>query len=148
MPTLADPATRASLVTRIARLTPDRTPRWGRMNAPQMLAHCSDAMRMAYGEVVCEPKRVPIVQLGIVKWLVLNVLPFPKSAPTAPELLSRSPAPWDEERAQLAALVQRFGDESKRASWPQHPLFGTLTGAQWGQLGWKHLDHHLGQFGV
>lgn len=148
MPTLADPATRASLVTRIERLTPERAPRWGRMNAPQMLAHCADALRMAYGEVSCQPKRVPIAQLGIVKWLILNVLPFPRSAPTAPELVLRAPESWDQERAQLAALVQRFGDESQRTSWPPHPLFGTLTGAQWGQLAWKHLDHHLGQFGV
>jgi hypothetical protein len=148
MPTLADPATRTKLVTRIEQLTPERVPRWGCMNASQMLAHCADAMRMAYGEVVCQPKRVPIVQLGIVKWLVIHVLPFPKSAPTAPELLSRVPASWDQEREQLIALVHRFGSEATRASWPLHPLFGKLSGTQWGQLGWKHLDHHLAQFGV
>lgn len=148
MPTLADQVTRASLVTRIGQLTPERVPRWGRMNAPQMLAHCADALRMAYGEVRCEPKRVPIVQLGIVKWLVIHVLPFPKSAPTAPELVARVPESWDQERQQLIALVHRFGEESARTSWPLHPLFGKLTGTQWGQLGWKHLDHHLGQFGV
>jgi len=113
-----------------------------------MLAHCADALRMAYGEVNCESKRIPIAQLGMVKWLVLNVMPFPKGAPTAPELLARAPAPWEEERENLTALIHRFSEESTRASWPSHPVFGKLTGKEWGQLGWKHLDHHLGQFGV
>lgn len=148
MPTLADPATRATMIERITKLAPDDKPLWGRMSAPQMLAHCSDALRMAYGDLTCEPKRVPMVRLGIVKWLVLNVLPFPKSAPTARELLARAPAEWSHERENLSQLVHRYASESTRATWPSHPLFGSLTGAQWGQLGWKHLDHHLRQFGV
>jgi hypothetical protein len=28
------------------------------------------------------------------------------------------------------------------------PLFGPLTGREWGALAYKHADHHLRQFGV
>jgi hypothetical protein len=29
-----------------------------------------------------------------------------------------------------------------------HPMFGKMTADQWGRSMWKHLDHHLRQFGV
>ena len=29
-----------------------------------------------------------------------------------------------------------------------HPFFGTLTGKQWGETQYKHVDHHFRQFGV
>ncbi len=148
MPTLADPRTRADIAARVAQLTPQRAPLWGRMSAPQMLAHCADALRMAYGDLPCASKHIPLARLGVVKWLALNVLPFPKSAPTAPELLARAPAEWGAERGEILGLIERFGTELSRTSWPAHPLFGPLTSAQWGQLAWKHLDHHLRQFGV
>ena len=65
MPTLADSATRATVVSRIAQLSPDATPAWGRMTAPQMLAHCADGLRMAYGDLPCAVKNVPLARLGI-----------------------------------------------------------------------------------
>jgi hypothetical protein len=148
MSTLADVATRAATIARIARLAPDTVPAWGRMSAPQMLAHCADALRMAYGDLPCAPKRVPFAQLGVVKWLMLNIIPFPKGAPTARELVARPPVAWGDEREAVVGLVERFAHESARTSWPPHPLFGPLTGAEWGKLAWKHLDHHLRQFGV
>ena len=129
MSTLADAATRAATVARIARLAPDTVPAWGRMSAPQMLAHCADALRMAYGDLPCAPKRVPFAQLGIVKWLMLNVIPFPKGAPTARELIARAPAAWGDEREAVLCLAERFANESARTSWPPHPLFGPLSGA-------------------
>jgi hypothetical protein len=148
MPTLADAATRTAIATRIARLSPESAPAWGRMSAPQMLAHCADALRMAYGDLPCAPKNVPLARLGVVKWLMLNLLPFPKGAPTARELIARAPTEWGAEREAVVALVERFGREATRSAWPAHPLFGPLTGPEWGQLAWKHLDHHLRQFGV
>lgn len=148
MPTLADSSTRASVVTRIAQLSPSAMPAWGRMSAPQMLAHCADALRMAYGDLPCAAKNVPLARLGIVKWLILNVIPFPKSAPTARELIARPPSEWGAEREAIVGLIERFAQEAPRATWPPHPLFGPMTGPQWGLLAWKHLDHHLRQFGV
>lgn len=148
MPTLADGPTRASLIARLSRLAPDTVPHWGRMTAPQMLAHCADALRMAYGDLPCAAKDVPLARLAPVKWLILNVLPFPKGSPTARELLARTPAEWGAEREAIVALIERFAQETGRASWPPHPLFGPLTGKEWGTLACKHLDHHLRQFGV
>lgn len=148
MPTLANAAARDALIARLERLSPDASAAWGRMTAPLMLAHLSDALRMGLGDLPVKPKRKTIAQNAVVKWLFFNVLPFPKDAPTAAELISRTPEPWDAERANLIALIHRSSSADASMMRPPHPLFGQLTGSQWGQLTWKHVDHHLRQFGV
>jgi hypothetical protein len=148
MSTLADAATRDAMILRVERLAPDAKGLWGRMTAPQMLAHCTDALRMGLGELPVKPKNAALPRLAIVKWLFLNVLPFPKDAPTAAELIARTPDAWDVERAHLIALMRQVGTPDARTKFAEHPLFGPLTRMQWGQLAWKHLDHHLRQFGA
>jgi hypothetical protein len=148
--TLADPATRAALAARLARLTPETPARWGAFTAPRMLAHVLDATRMYLGELSCRPRDRALFRTALVQWLVIDVLPFPRGAPTARELLERPPAPtFDADRQALLALLDRFDAAHPQAPtrWPAHPLFGPLTAAQWGRLGYKHTDHHLRQFG-
>ena len=147
MPTLADAATRDAIIARIERLTPAHTRVWGKMTIAQMMAHLSDGMRMAYGDLPCAPKKGWLIKTPLVKWLAIDKLKWPQGTPTAPELLARTSEPWEEERAQLIALVRRFEREATRPSWPIHPAFGRLSGAQSGRLAWKHLNHHLTQFG-
>ncbi len=148
MSTLARTADRDALIARVERLSPDASAVWGRMNAAQMLAHCADALRMGLGDLAVKPKHATIPRMALVKWLFLNVLPFPKGAPTAKELISRAPETWEVERSQLIELMKRAGGDESRSVTAEHPLFGPLTRAQWGQLAWKHLDHHLRQFGA
>ena len=148
MSTMTHTADREALIARFQRLSPDATAAWGRMSAPQMLAHCADALRMGLGDLPVKPKNASLPRMAVVKWLFLNVLPFPKSAPTAKELISRAPEAWEVERAHLIALMKRAGGDDARTVRAEHPLFGPLTRAQWGQLAWKHLDHHLRQFGA
>lgn len=148
LPSLADPSTRAETAARFARLSASATPHWGRFTAPQMLAHCADGLRMAYGDLPCTPASSRIGRFPPVRWLILDVLPFPKNVGTAPELVARPAQAWDEEQAALRELIERFAAQASRRTWPAHPFFGQLTGAQWGRLAWKHLDHHARQFGV
>lgn len=148
MPSLADAAARARLADRVRAVTADATPRWGRMNAAEMLAHCADALRNATGELPIALRPLPLARTRLVQWLMIDVVPFPKGAPTARELRSRAPESIVQERDALLALLERFAPEHAQVSWAPHPLFGTLTAAQWGRLAHKHLDHHLRQFGV
>jgi hypothetical protein len=148
MPSLADSAARDAIIQRISSLPANATGKWGTMTAPQMLAHVSDALRMAYGDLPCKPRGNLLSRSALVQWLVIDKIEWPKGAKTAPELLARPAEPWEGERAQLIALVRRFEQEASRTSWPSHPMFGALSGAQWGRLGWKHLNHHLTQFGA
>jgi hypothetical protein len=145
MPTLRNAADRAAILARLDRLTGAETPRWGRFTVPQMLAHMSDACRMALGELSVKPRGLPWLVRFPVKLLILHVLPFPKNAPTAAELVARTANPLDAERAQLKQLIARLEGQTRTQA---HPLFGPMTPAEWGTLGYKHLDHHLRQFGV
>ena len=149
MPSLHDAADRARIVERVRALTPTHRPRWGRMDVARMLAHCADGLRNATGSLPIAVRRIPLAQSRFVRWLMIDVLPMPKGAPTAPELLRTVPPDITAEREALLGLLAQF-DAAQIASvrWAPHPLFGVLTPAQWGRLAWKHLDHHLRQFGV
>lgn len=145
MPSLRNAADRATIIARMDRLMPDALPRWGRMTAPKMLAHIVDAYRMALGELSVRPKQVPLIGSFPFKQLVIYLLPFPRNAPTAPEIIAREPKSFEAERADVKALIARLSGDVVYA---EHPIFGRLTPAEWSALGHKHLDHHLRQFGV
>jgi hypothetical protein len=136
-----------ALLERLGRLTPQHQARWGKMNAPQMVAHLIDWKRMALGDLPCKPKKVPL-RYPPIKQLVVYWLPWPKGVPTARELLSGKPASWDADVAELRALVERLARRDRDAPWPRHPGFGTLSRRAWGVLTYRHMDHHLRQFGV
>lgn len=145
MPSFYEPGRREELLDRFARLTPDRAAAWGRMDAPRMVRHLIESLRMANGELVPRPRPFPLQRL--VRYLAIHVLPFPKGAPTAPELLARAPATWDVDLAHLRDLVARHPEPREGAPLPPHPAFGRMTKRDWGALLYKHLDHHLRQFG-
>jgi hypothetical protein len=143
-----DPAAREEICRRAERLSADSKPQWGKFNAAQMLAHLNDAMRMAIGELPCEPKNTPFRRWPL-KQLIVYVAPWPKSAPTAPELLSRGDdAQFADEKAAFRQVVDRLAQKRASDSWPEHPAFGPLSHRAWGVLKYRHADHHLRQFGL
>ncbi|HEY0426325.1 MAG TPA: DUF1569 domain-containing protein [Pyrinomonadaceae bacterium] len=147
MKTLWREDSRREIVERLANLNPDSKANWGKMNCPQMLAHVADGMRMALGDLKTEPKKTPL-RFRPVKHLIIYWLPFPKGAPTAPELISRQAENIETEVSEIKDLIEKFAGRSEIVEWAQHPAFGKLSGKDWGALGYKHIDHHLKQFGV
>jgi hypothetical protein len=141
-------ADRTAICRRIGSVTSASAPRWGRMDATAMLAHLRLSALMALGElpVACKSNRV--FQVFPLKHLILHVAPFPKSAPTAPELLVFDTAPVDAIRSDLVSLVERIGAGPRDGDGPVHPLFGRLSFREWGVATYKHSDHHLRQFGA
>ena len=147
-PSLWDEGPRRELLERLSRLAADVRPRWGRMNAPQMLTHVNDQFRMALGDLPTVPQRLPI-RYPPLNHLVAYVLPWPKGSPTAPELLARiDQSTWPVEVATFATLLQRFATRPADTAWPAHPAFGRLSRRGWGLLGYRHTDHHFRQFGA
>ncbi len=138
---------RAQLSHRLDGLTSDRKPQWGKMDCGQMLAHVSDAVRMALGELFIKPRRSPL-RLAPFRHAIIYWLPFPKGAPTAPELIQRRAEDCRREIAELRELLERFATRAGAEQWSAHPLFGQLSERDWGVLSYKHIDHHLRQFGV
>lgn len=141
---------RQDLLSRFDKLRPDTQAQWGKMSAPQMLAHIGDSMRMAIGAMRVEPTRTPL-RFTPIKQLVIYALPStPKNLPTAPELRKTPPGVWTEDLRDVKELVRRavVRYDQRATKWPDHPAFGKMSPRAWGVLIYKHLDHHLHQFGV
>ncbi|HLH02813.1 MAG TPA: DUF1569 domain-containing protein [Bryobacteraceae bacterium] len=150
MKNLFDVALANQVKQRIDCLRIDSQRQWGRMSVAQMMAHCASALEMALGEI-----RPPRALLGrligfIIKPRVVgNDEPFRRNAPTMRDLVVSGKCDLDTERSRLWSLIDRFvsGGPSACTVHP-HPFFGPLTPAEWAVLMYKHLDHHLRQFGV
>ena len=139
---------RAAICQRIGSVTSASAPRWGRMDAKAMLAHLRLSALMALGDLPVASKSKRAFQVFPLKHLILHVAPFPKGAPTAPELLVPDAAPIDTIRSELVSLVERIGAGPREGDGPVHPLFGRLSFREWGVATYKHTDHHLRQFGA
>ena len=151
MKNLFDTAVVKQIKTRLGNLGPQSERRWGKMTAPQMLAHCSISMQWAVGEVVPEKGPLPVRLLGrLVKPFVFrNEDPLRKNSPTAKSLVVSGERDLEEQRDRLMALIDKFasGGAAGCTSNP-HSFFGHMTPEEWAILSYKHLDHHLRQFGV
>ena len=139
---------RMAICQRIGSVTSASVPRWGRMDARAMLNHLRLSALMALGELPVANKSKRAFQVFPIKHLILYVVPFPKGAPTAPELLVPDAASVDAIRSELVSLVERIGAGPREGDGPVHPLFGRLSFREWGVATYKHTDHHLRQFGV
>jgi hypothetical protein len=135
------------LADRVARVAWDAPAQWGRFTAPKMICHLADSLRMAMGDLKVASKHLPI-RYPPLKQLIVYVAPFPKGMPTAPELLVRAPQDWANDVADVQGLLDRAASSRTTDSWPEHPAFGALSKRAWGVLIYRHMDHHLKQFGV
>lgn len=143
-----DPSARQGILARLQALRPDTPPRWGRMNARQMICHLSDQMRHSMELSPVEP-RLGLLRRAWVRWIVIYVIPWPKGRVKGPpEAFLSQPLGWKADLEELVSLVDRFVTRGPAADWPEHAMFGKMTGADWGFFVHKHFDHHLRQFGV
>ncbi|HKR65262.1 MAG TPA: DUF1569 domain-containing protein [Thermoanaerobaculia bacterium] len=147
MKTMFDDNLRNDILRRIERVTPESRPSWGKMNAEQMLAHLVASSKMAIGELKTQSKKLPI-RYPPLRQLIVYWLPWPKSSPTAPELMISDPGSVERSKEELTRLLTAFGARANETQWPEHPAFGNLSRRGWGVLSWRHFDHHLRQFGV
>jgi hypothetical protein len=151
MKNLFDAAVVNEVKTRLGQLGPESERQWGKMTAPQMLAHCSVSMQWAVGEVVPEKGALPARLMGrLVKPMVFrNEDPLKKNSPTAKSLIVSDERDLSKERERLSGLIDKFaaGGPARCTNNP-HSFFGKLTPEEWALLMHKHLDHHLRQFGV
>lgn len=144
--TLLNDEDRSRLIQRLQRVRPDARPAWGTLDAPRMLCHVADQMRVALGDLSTKPVHT-FASRTLLKFLVVNTgfAPPRGKVQTAPEMLTSRPAGWEEDLSACVELAERVATGSARAV---HPAFGPLSPEEWGRLCWKHLNHHLVQFGV
>jgi Protein of unknown function (DUF1569) len=150
MKTLFDAPTLEELKERIAGLRPDSARQWGKMTPAQAMAHCALSMDWAVGDRV--PPRMFVGRLlgRMVKPMVFkDDAPMRRNSPTAKDLIVQDDRDLNKERQRLSGLIDRFvaAGPTGFATRP-HSFFGPLTPDEWAILMYKHLDHHLRQFGA
>ena len=148
MENLFTPLANQQMVDRINALTPDTRALWGKMTVAQMLAHCQEPLYVALGEKHLKGGIMAFLFGKIAKKQLVKDTPFKRNLPTAPGFIVKTEKNFSEEKNKLVDLVQRFGknDPEEIAKRP-HPFFGKLNAEEWNLLQYKHLDHHLRQFG-
>lgn len=149
MASLADPGARATLCERIGKLDHNAVRQWGRMTAHEMVCHLNDSFRVATGEKHASPD-TNLLKRTVFKWVALHTsLPWPHGVATRPELLpghgGTPPTDWTRDHSELQKLVPAF---AARQNYGFHPLFGEMSKADWLIWAYRHIDHHLRQFGV
>ena len=145
--TLFDETTVQEFTERFEKLSANIKNEWGKMNATQMLAHCTASLQMPTGDIVI--KKSPY---GLIGWmfrhLFRNEKPFGKNSPTAPELVMTENRDFEVEKKRFLDAFQKFTTGPDAVKCFQHPFFGKMTCEDWGRLMYKHMDHHFRQFGV
>lgn len=139
---------RAEIISRLNSLSASSTRRWGSLDVAGMLQHLRRSAQMTLGELPVPSKSKRALQTFPLKHLILYLIPFPKGAPTAPELKPVDAVSFEEERAALLGMLEQIGTGPREGEGPAHPLFGPLTWQEWGVATYKHTNHHLKQFGA
>jgi hypothetical protein len=150
MKTIFDAETLAELHERLGKLGPDAPRQWGKMTPSQMMEHTARVLEMA-----TSPDQ-PLKQVFLGKaiaWIFKNRFlgeePFGKNAPTGPDYKITDQPDFEPTRQRLGALINKFySTGADGLDGNVHPFFGALTGKQWGETQYKHVDHHFRQFGA
>jgi hypothetical protein len=120
---------------------------WGKMNAAQMLAHCTATMQVPVGDL--KVRRTFISLIGwMFKGMIVSKRPFSKNSPTSDEFMIRSQRDFEQEKKRFTESFNKLAQGPSAVTCHDHPFFGKITSEEWGYLMYKHLDHHFTQFGV
>ncbi|CAM3526684.1 hypothetical protein FSS13T_20330 [Flavobacterium saliperosum S13] len=149
MNNLFNPSDVSGILERIEKLTPDSPRQWGKMNAAQMLAHCNKSVETAMGQNFMKRLFIGRIIGTLLKTKVVIAKPFGKNSPTDKSYIFPDNCNFEEEKSKITASIRKFseGGPSQCTTYP-HPFFGKFTPEEWAVFQWKHLDHHLRQFGV
>ncbi|MEB2779541.1 DUF1569 domain-containing protein [Algoriphagus sp. C2-6-M1] len=150
MKNIFDPKVHSEVIQRINALTSESTPKWGKMSVDQMLAHCNVAYEMAYSNKHPKPNGLMRFLLKtFVKNGVVNEKPYPKNSRTAPAFIISDKRDFDFEKNKLISYVTKTYEYGANYFDGKESLtFGPMTSQEWNNQFYKHLDHHLSQFGV
>ncbi|KPM49647.1 DUF1569 domain-containing protein [Jiulongibacter sediminis] len=138
------------VIGRIKNLNNETQPLWGKMSVSQMLAHCCVTYEMAFEDKHPKPNFLMRLMLkAFVKHTVVGPKPYAKNSRTAPAFLITDLRDFETEKVRLIAYLKKTQELGESHFDGRESLsFGKLSSNQWNAMFYKHLDHHLTQFGV
>ena len=136
--------------SRLSKVNAQSSRQWGTMTPAQTLRHC----RAQIDFILSPSPHVKVYptpfRFAPVRWFALYGMAWPKNSKTAPELdvnkKLNDTGEFQEEYNLLTEALKKLTLRDEVIA--VHPLFGRLGHKDWGRVVWKHLDHHLRQFGV
>jgi hypothetical protein len=144
---LFDTAVKQGIINRINTLSPQSQRQWGKMDVAQMLAHLQVPIGVALGTHTVKGNFLMKLILPFFKKMLYDERPWKQGLPTDKTFITTGEAKdFELEKNKLLDMVNRFTEANMVNE--KHPIFGKLTKEQWSKATWKHLDHHLKQFGA
>jgi DinB superfamily len=153
MSTIADPETLTRLLARLEQLTPTSERRWGTMTAAEMLCHLGDAGDSVLGRRVTPGTPPSGKKKSLLKWIALSS-PFawPKGVKTRPGVDPKQdgtrPEDFAADRARVVSGLRALAQANEAELAPFHVMFGPMSRRDWQRWAFRHVDHHLRQFGL
>ena len=149
MQTLFDQIENEKMINRINQLIPDSKPLWGKMTPAQMLTHLQKPLEVAFGDLNLKHSFIGFLFGKMAKKKMLGEGPFSKNLPTDASFKITNDRNFEQEKAKTISLVKTMVEKGPAGiTTNAHPFFGKMNVTEWDTLQYKHLDHHLQQFGV
>lgn len=142
---LYETAVLEEILERMSGISADTKPEWGKMDAAQMFAHCAEAQDVYNGK----PLKVPFwmrLMRPVARGMLLNTKPFARNAPTIDQFKVVDPEDFDQQRDRMIDSLRTMHALGPRTM--NHPVLGHMSSEDIGWITYKHMDHHLRQFGV
>lgn len=137
------------IIERIKKINNGSKALWGQMDAAGMLYHLQEPIRVSLGELKLKQSLLGRLFGKMALKEVLSDKPFRKGVPTSNEFKPKGSYDLEKEKSELIKIVSSLAakDPGEIGRNP-HPFFGKLTPEEWNTITWKHINHHLTQFGV
>ncbi|MBL0180903.1 MAG: DUF1569 domain-containing protein [Chitinophagaceae bacterium] len=145
---------KTEFIPRVKTLSADAVAKWGKMNGQQMVEHVTAFFNVSV-EKIKFPLVTPVEHLPKFKEFLLSDKQFRENTKAPVDVIGEEPLPLRYENMEqavdkLAASVTNFEiyfkDNQDRKT--MHPVFGELNFEEWVLLHYKHVTHHLRQFGL
>lgn len=128
-------------------------PHWGVMSAAEMLCHLGDAHEAVLGTRVPPGRGASGRSRPVMKWVALRApFPWPKGFKTRPGVDPKQegtrPGEFEADRDRAIRTLRALVTADPHTLAPVHSLFGPMDAADWHRWAFRHVGHHLRQFGL
>lgn len=150
LPNIFTPEVSNQIINRINQLTANTAAKWGTMGVAQMLAHCNVTYEMVYEDIHKKPNAfIKLILKLLVKNKVVSEATYGQNSQTAPAFIIKDDKNFEAEKQRLINYItqtQQLGEAHFDGK--ESHSFGVLNKTEWNNMFYKHLNHHLSQFGV
>lgn len=152
MKTVFDKTVRDELQNRVQLLREDSHAQWGRMNVIQMTKHCNRWNNWILGKgdysnhVYAQGLLGKVFGKMALRSNTKNDKPMGRNMPAGVFAVKEKGGNLDGEKALWLQLINGYAHYANDRF--VHDFFGKMSKEQIGIFAYKHLDHHLRQFGV